>query len=326
MFTLFVLRPHNDIPRDKFIKTDDTQAGYHILVASGTTICTALHCVARLAPTSILTTTFATNTVVLCTTDRDNRMHRTIGVSNTSSCRFLGMTTEDFITLEQQANMVVAVASPSTSIQENERGKMEATVYDAIETTYLTVTHTTNAITNDNAVTVIKKRKKMALRVLSVAAACAAVLFAWGVLVSLSSSTAAIAETGVALEGVANYPKVTVKNKTNRPASVTDDGQYTSSSGYDFAASGGVAVTEDGQYTSSSSDNNFSPAEHGKKTTHPPTEGLVATTTSRFDVVSSSSFSSVSILNGSDPQATRKVRPVMITNVAHSSYPSLYLL
>ena len=65
MFTLFVLRPHNDIPRDEFIKTDDTEAGYHILVASGTAICTALHCVTRLAPTSILTTTFATNTDVL---------------------------------------------------------------------------------------------------------------------------------------------------------------------------------------------------------------------------------------------------------------------
>ena len=123
----------------------------------------------------------------------------------------------------------------------------------------------------------------MTLRVLSVAAACATVVFTWGALVSRSSSTAAIAEAAVALEGVANYLKVNIKNKTNRPAS-------------------------------------------GKKTTQTPAEGLVATTTSRFDVVSSSSFSSVSILNGSDPQATRKVRPVMITNVAHSSYPSLYLL
>ena len=43
MFTLFVIRPHNDIPRDKFIKADDAHAGYHILVATGTAVCTALH-------------------------------------------------------------------------------------------------------------------------------------------------------------------------------------------------------------------------------------------------------------------------------------------
>ena len=125
----------------------------------------------------------------------------------------------------------------------------------------------------------------MTLRVLSVAAACATVVFTWGALVSRSSSTAAIAEAAVALEGVANYLKVNIKNKTNRPAS-------------------------------------------GKKTTQTPAEGLVATTTSRFDVVSSSSssLSSSFILDESDPQATRKVCPVMIVYVAHSSYPSEYLL
>ena len=126
----------------------------------------------------------------------------------------------------------------------------------------------------------------MTLRVLSVAAACATVVFTWGALVSRSSSTATFAEAAVALlEGVANYLKVNIKNKTNRPAS-------------------------------------------GKKTTQTPAEGLVATTTSRFDVVSSSSssLSSSFILDESDPQATRKVCPVMIVYVAHSSYPSEYLL
>ena len=113
--------------------------------------------------------------------------------------------------------MVVAVASPSTGIQQDEREKMEATLYDATEMTYLTITHTTH----DEAVTVAKKKKKKTmLYVLSVAAACAAVLFTWGALVARSSGgTTAIAEGGGALEGISNYPKVNIKNKTNRPAS-----------------------------------------------------------------------------------------------------------
>ena len=77
------------------------------------------------------------------------------------------MTTKDFINLEQQGTMAVAVASPSAGIQQ------DATVYDVTETTYLAVTLTTNTVTNDEADTVTKKKKTI-LCVLSVAAACAA--------------------------------------------------------------------------------------------------------------------------------------------------------
>ena len=119
--------------------------------------------------------------------------------------------------------MEVAFASPSTSIQPAGREeKIDMTVYDATETTSLTVTHETNTVTNNDACASTKKKKKKKktmLCVLSVAAACAAVLFTWGALVSHSSSTAAIAEAGVALKGVASYPKVNIKNKTIYPAS-----------------------------------------------------------------------------------------------------------
>ena len=56
---------------------------------------------------------------------------------------------------------VAFASSPSTSIQLAGREmKNDMTVYDATETTSLTVTHQTNAVTNDDAVTSTKKKKK----------------------------------------------------------------------------------------------------------------------------------------------------------------------
>jgi len=114
-------------------------------------------------------------------------------------------------------NTIVDDAEDKEAVEDHHVGEDTTT----IETTYLAVTLTTNTVTNDEADTVTKKKKKKKtiLCVLSVAAACAAVLFMWGALVSRSSGTPVIAEAGVALEGVASYPKVNIKNKTTRPAS-----------------------------------------------------------------------------------------------------------